>query len=181
MNSHLRVLVLCFWLFFLAFRPVCVVASTTSTRPSHHLLSPERHTTFFRPKSTHLLGTPPSFGCGDIFGGNLGATSLRDTGFFGTFHVSHTTTLRPSGTPRPSGTLGLWARPIPTHNLGSSIGQAFQSHLFGTDYSLRNHLVWPPGQPPPPPTALLVSLSTHHLQPRLYPHLLRSTSSTDKC
>jgi hypothetical protein len=38
----------------------CVVASTSSTRPSPHHLSPERHTTFVR-----LHGTLPSFGCGD--------------------------------------------------------------------------------------------------------------------
>jgi hypothetical protein len=81
--------------------------------PNFVLLRPQprrdRHPTFSRSS-----GTPPSFGYGDIFGGNLGAASLRDTVFFGTLHVSHTT-LRPSGTPRPSGTIGLWARPTPPH------------------------------------------------------------------
>jgi hypothetical protein len=216
MNSHLRVLVLCFWLFFLAFRPIlcCCVYNLDATvtppslaRAANHLLSPERHTpsrhtTFVRLRRQHLR-----------------RKSRRDKpsryDFFETLHLGYTTLrpsatppLRPSGTPLPSGTTGLWARPIPPHqqprkqyrtsfpkpplrpsgtplpsgtlgsgldpslptnNLGSSIGQAFQSHLFGRHHSPRNHLVWPPGQPPPP-TALLVSLSPHHLlQPRLYP------------
>jgi hypothetical protein len=155
------------------FARFCVVASTTSTRPSpHHLLSPERHTTFFRPKGTRLLGTPPSFGYGDnIFGGNLGVTSLRDT-----ISSRHCTSATPLFGFRPHHLFGLRAPlgsgldpSLPTNNLGSSIGQAFQSHLFGRHHSPRNHLVWPPGQPPPP-TALLVSLSPHHLlQPQLYP------------
>jgi hypothetical protein len=53
MNSHLRVLVLCFWLFFLAFRQFlcCCVHNLDATvtppslaRAAHDLLSPERHT-----------------------------------------------------------------------------------------------------------------------------------------
>jgi hypothetical protein len=73
----------------------------------------DRHPTFSRPSGTPPFaedtGPPPHlFGCGDIFGGNLGATSLRDMVFFGTLHVGYTTF-------RPSGTIGLWARPIPPH------------------------------------------------------------------
>jgi hypothetical protein len=98
--------------------------------PDFVLLRPHlrrnRHPTIFR-----LLGTPPSFGCGDIYGGNLGVTSLRDTVSSRSCTSAHTTL-------RPSGTIGLWARPTPPHHLGSSIGQAFQSHLFGRPHSLHD-------------------------------------------
>jgi hypothetical protein len=64
MNSHLRVSVLCFWLFFLAFRPIlccCVhIIDATVTPPpfastAHHLVEAT--------VLPHLL-----FGYGDIFG-----------------------------------------------------------------------------------------------------------------
>jgi hypothetical protein len=75
----------------------------------HHLRSPPRHTTFVRLQQ-HLRWIP-----------------RRDKpsryGFLEKLHFGHTTR-------RPSGMIGLWARPIPSHHLGSSIGQAFQSHLF---------------------------------------------------
>jgi hypothetical protein len=57
MNSRTRVSVLCFWLFFPAFRPIlccCVhIFDATVTSPSfastaRHLRSPSRHTTFGR-------------------------------------------------------------------------------------------------------------------------------------
>jgi hypothetical protein len=117
MNSHLRVSVLCFWLFFLAFRPIlcCCVHNLDATvtppslaRAANHLLSPERHTpsrhtTFVRLRRQHLR-----------------RKSRRDKpsryDFFETLHLGYTS-LRPPATPplRPSGTFGLWARPIPPH------------------------------------------------------------------
>jgi hypothetical protein len=68
-----------------------------------------RHPTFFRPRRT-----PPSF----RLRRHLRRKPRRDkpsrSGFFGTLLFGHTTP-RPSGTPLPSSTLGLWARPIPPH------------------------------------------------------------------
>jgi hypothetical protein len=134
MNSHLRVSVLCFWLFFLAFRPIlccCVhIFDATVTPPSfareaYHLRSPSRHTTLVRLRR------------------HLRRISRRDKpsryGSFEQLHFGHTTL-------RPSGTIGLWARPTPSHHLGSSIGQAFQSHLFtfGHGWALGSTHPFPP-------------------------------------
>jgi hypothetical protein len=132
---------------------------------------------FHRPRNDQdafhrLHGTPPSFGYGYIFGGNLGVRSLRDRYDFlylgyTYLALSHTALLRTPVLPhlvsatvtssadiqtrqafairflrevalrphhssafgyttlRPSGTIGLWARPTPPHHLGRSIGQAF--------------------------------------------------------
>jgi hypothetical protein len=144
-----------------------------SLRPQ---LRRDRHPTIFRPRGTplfeatvlpHLL-----FGCGDdIFGGNLGVTSLRDT-------ISSrrcTSATPPFGLrPRPSGTFGLWARPIPPHHLGSSIGQAFQSHLLGSglDPSRPTSLETPQSPQPPPaapgPNHLLRRRSLSRCQPTTY-------------
>jgi hypothetical protein len=95
----------------------------------------DRHPTIFR-----LHGTPPSVGYGDIFGGYLDATGLRDT-----VPSRHLVALRPHHssafghtTLRLSGTIGLWARITPPNHLGSSIAQAFQSHLFGRHHSLHD-------------------------------------------
>jgi hypothetical protein len=175
MNSLLCVSLLCFWLFFLAFRPIlccCVhiyVATVTPpsfAREAPHVLFPTLGNATSSPVPPR--DTEPHFSRDDITDGCLGVTSLRDTVSSGR---------RTSATPlfglrahhglRPP--LGSGLDPSrPTNNLGSSIGQAFQ-----------NHLLRPPGQPPPP-TAMLVSLLTHHLQLRLYHHPLRSTSTTDE-
>jgi hypothetical protein len=82
--------------------------------PDFVLLRPhlrrDHHPTIIRPRDT-----PPSFGCGDnIFGGNPGVTSLRDT-ISSRRCTSATPPFWPSATPLPSGTIGLWARPIPPH------------------------------------------------------------------
>jgi hypothetical protein len=150
MNSHLRVSVLCFWLFLL-FARFCVVASTSSTRPSPHLLSPERHTTFIRLRR------------------HLRQKSRRDKplryGSLEKLHFGHTTSLGLRAHHGLRAPLGSGLDPsLPTNNLGSSIGQAFQSHLFRRHHSLRNHHLRPPGHTTtsdgeaclavnPPPTA----------------------------
>jgi hypothetical protein len=168
MNSRIGVSVLCFWLFFPAFRPIlccCVhMFDATVTPPSfasmaHHLRSPSGQTTFVRPRlylrrksrrdkpsrygsfeELHLghptiveaTGPPPP---SVRLRQHLRQISRRDKlsryGSFEKLHFGHTTR-------RPSGMIGLWARPIPSHHLGSSIGQAFQSHLFGRHHSLHD-------------------------------------------
>jgi hypothetical protein len=165
MNSRLRVSVLCFWLFFLAFRPIlCCCAHifvATVTSPS------------FAREANHLLLRPPVlphllFGWGDIFDGSLGVTSLRDTVSSGRCtSATPLFGLRPHHCLRAP--LGSGLDPSrPTNNLGSSIGQAFQNHLFGRHHRLHNHHLRSPGQTTtsdsdaclavnPPPTAPAVS------------------------
>jgi hypothetical protein len=160
----------------LLFARFCVVASTSSMRPSPHQLSPPRHTTFVR-----LHGTPPPFGCGDIFGGNLGATSLRDTVFFGTLQVGHTTSSAFGHTMafgHPWALGSTHPDPQPRRQYRTSFPKP---PLWETPQSPQPPRL-APGQTtttsdgaaclavtPPPPTAPAV------------PHLLRSTSTTDGC
>jgi hypothetical protein len=141
------------WMFFLArtFSSSCVLrltpearvccaccacrVFTTFVRPhgtppsfaltAHHLRSPSRHTTFVRLRQ------------------HLRRISRRDKpsryDSFEKLHFGHTTR-------RPSGMIGLRARPIPSHHLESSIGQAFQSHLFtfGHGWALGSTHPFPP-------------------------------------
>jgi hypothetical protein len=168
MNSHLRVSVLCFWLFFLAFRPIlccCVhISDATVTPPSlaraaHHLLSPERHTPSRHTTFVRLRR-------------HLRQKSRRDKpsryGSFEKLHFGHTTSLGLRAHHGLRTPLGSGLDPsLPTNNLESSIGQAFQSHLFRRHHSLRNHHLRPPGHTTtsdgeaclavnPPPTARAV-------------------------
>jgi hypothetical protein len=157
MNSRIRVSVLCFWLFFPAFRPIlccCVhIFDATVTPPSfastaHHLRSRSRHTTFVRirrhlrrksrrdkpsrygsfeqlhlghPTFVEATGPPPP---SVRLRRHLRQISRRDKPSrycsFEKLHYGHTTR-------RPSGMIGLWARPIPFYHFGSSIGQAFHA------------------------------------------------------
>jgi hypothetical protein len=136
MNSRIRVSVLCFWLFFPAFRPIlccCVhIFVATVTPPS------------FTRKANHLLLRPPVlhhllFSCGDIFDGCLGVTSLRDTVSSGRCSsASPLFGLRPHHCLRAPLGSGHDSS-LPTNNPGSSIGQAFHSHLFRRHHSLRNY------------------------------------------
>jgi hypothetical protein len=175
MNSRIRVSVLCFWLFFLAFRPIlcCCVHIFVATVTPPSFAREENHLLLRPPVLLHLL-----FGCGDIFEGSLAVTSLGDTVSSG--RCSSASPLFGLGSHHClRAPLGSGLDPSrPTDNLGSSLGQAFQNHLFGRHHCLHNTLG--PRAKPPPPMAKLVSLPTHPLQPRLYPHLLRSTTTTDE-
>jgi hypothetical protein len=115
---------------------------------AHHLRSPSRHTTFVR-LLQHLRrisrrDKPSRYGSFEQL--HLGhPTFVEDSGppppsvrlrqhlrrisrrdkpsrydSFEKLHFGHTTR-------RPSGMIGLWARPTPPHHLGSSIGQAFHA------------------------------------------------------
>jgi hypothetical protein len=110
----------------------------------HHLRSPSRHTTFVRlrqhlrqksrrdkpsrydsfeqlhlghPTFVEASGPPPP---SVRLRQHLRRISRRDKpsryGSLEKLHFGHTTR-------RPSGMIGLWARPIPSHHLGSSIGR----------------------------------------------------------